>query len=126
MSRNGVVVKVPGKVNLQLAVGPLESDGYHEITTIFQAISIFDDVTVRYGTPNTGISLNIVGPTATGVPTDEKNLAYQAAKLMVTRYGISEDISINLREEIPVAGGMAGGSADAAGVLVGKIGRAHV
>ena len=55
MSRNGVVVKVPGKVNLQLAVGPLESDGYHEITTIFQAISIFDDVTVRYGNPNTGI-----------------------------------------------------------------------
>ena len=119
MSRNGVVVKVPGKVNLQLAVGPLESDGYHEITTIFQAISIFDDVTVRYENPNTGISLNVAGPTATGVPTDEKNLSFKAAKLMVTRYGISEDISINLRKEIPVAGGMAGGSADAAGVLVG-------
>ena len=84
MSRNGVVVKVPGKVNLQLAVGPLESDGYHEITTIFQAISIFDDVTVRYGNPNTGISLNVAGPTATGVQTDEKNLAFKAAKLMVS------------------------------------------
>ena len=119
MSRNGVVVKVPGKVNLQLSVGPLESDGFHEVTTIFQAISIFDDVTVRYGVPNTGISLTVSGPTANGVPTDDKNLAYRAAKLMILKYGISEDIAIHIRKEIPVAGGMAGGSADAAGVLVG-------
>ena len=102
MSRNGVVVKVPGKVNLQLSVGPLESDGFHEVTTIFQAISIFDDVTVRYGVPNTGITLTVSGPTATGVPTDEKNLAYQAAKLMVMKYGISEDIAIHIRKEIPL------------------------
>ena len=119
MNRNGVVVKVPGKVNLQLSVGPLESDGFHEVTTIFQAISIFDDVTVRYGVPNTGISLTVSGPTANGVPTDDKNLAYRAAKLMILKYGISEDIAIHIRKEIPVAGGMAGGSADAAGVLVG-------
>jgi len=119
MNRNGVVVKVPAKVNLQLSVGPLESDGFHEVTTIFQAISLFDDVTVRYGIPNTGISLNVSGPTSSGVPTDDTNLAYRAAKAMVLKYGISEDISINLRKEIPVAGGMAGGSADAAGVLVG-------
>ena len=119
MNRNGVVVKVPAKVNLQLSVGPLESDGFHEVTTVFQAISLFDDVTVRYGIPNTGISLNVSGPTSSGVPTDDTNLAYRAAKAMVLKYGITEDISINLRKEIPVAGGMAGGSADAAGVLVG-------
>jgi len=119
MSIKGVVVRVPAKVNLQLAVGPLESDGFHEVTTIFQAISLFDDVTVKFGEANTGISLTVSGSTSSGVPVDESNLAYKAAKLMVLRYGISEDIAIHLKKEIPVAGGMAGGSADAAGVLVG-------
>jgi 4-diphosphocytidyl-2-C-methyl-D-erythritol kinase len=119
MSRNGVVVRVPAKVNLQLAVGPLESDGFHEVTTVFQAISLFDDVTVKYGPENSGIQLTVSGSTANGVPIDATNLAYKAAKLMVTNYGISEDIAIHLKKEIPVAGGMAGGSADAAGVLVG-------
>jgi 4-diphosphocytidyl-2-C-methyl-D-erythritol kinase len=119
MSRNGVVVRVPAKVNLQLAVGPLESDGFHEVTTIFQAISLFDDVTVKHGAANTGIQLTVSGSTSNGVPIDASNLAYKAAKLMVTNYGINEDISIHLKKEIPVAGGMAGGSADAAGVLVG-------
>jgi 4-diphosphocytidyl-2-C-methyl-D-erythritol kinase len=119
MSRNGVVVRVPAKVNLQLAVGPLESDGFHEVTTIFQAISLFDDVTVKYGPENSGIQLTVSGSTSNGVPIDDSNLAYKAAKLMVTNYGIKEDIAIHLKKEIPVAGGMAGGSADAAGVLVG-------
>jgi len=119
MSRNGVVVRVPAKVNLQLAVGPLESDGFHEVTTIFQAISLFDDVTVKYGPENSGIQLTVSGSTSNGVPIDASNLAYKAAKLMVTNYGIKEDIAIHLKKEIPVAGGMAGGSADAAGVLVG-------
>jgi 4-diphosphocytidyl-2-C-methyl-D-erythritol kinase len=119
MSRNGVVVRVPAKVNLQLAVGPLESDGFHEVTTIFQAISLFDDVTVKYGPENSGIQLTVSGSTSNGVPIDDSNLAYKAAKLMVTNSGIKEDIAIHLKKEIPVAGGMAGGSADAAGVLVG-------
>ncbi len=119
MSRNGVVVRVPAKVNLQLAVGPLESDGFHEVTTIFQAISLFDDVTVKHGPENSGIQLTVSGSTSNGVPIDASNLAYKAAKLMVTNYGIKEDIAIHLKKEIPVASGMAGGSADAAGVLVG-------
>ena len=118
MSRNGVVVRVPAKVNLQLAVGPLESDGFHEVTTIFQAISLFDDVTVKYGPENSGIQLTVSGSTSNGVPIDASNLAYKAAKLMVTNYGIKEDIAIHLKKEIPVAGGMAGGSADAAAVIV--------
>ncbi len=118
MRRNGVVVRVPGKVNLQLSVGPLEADGFHEVTTVFQAISIFDDVTVRFAEPGSGITLQVSGPTAQGVPTDSSNLAYRAAQLMIDRHDLDSDIAIQIKKEIPVAGGMAGGSADAAAVIV--------
>ena len=118
MRRNGVVVRVPGKVNLQLSVGPLESDGYHEVTTVFQAISVYDDVTVKFAEPGSGISLTVAGATAHGVPVDSSNLAYRAAQLMIDRHDLDSDISIHIKKEIPVAGGMAGGSADAAAVMV--------
>jgi len=118
MRRNGVVVRVPGKVNLQLSVGPLEADGYHEVTTVFQAISIFDDLTLRFAEPGTGIVLQATGSTAYGVPLDATNLAYRAAQLMIDRHDLDSDISIHIKKEIPVAGGMAGGSADAAAVIV--------
>lgn len=118
MRRNGVVVRVPGKVNLQLSVGPLDLDGYHEVTTVFQAISIYDDVTVRFAEPGTGITLDIGGSTAAGVPDDSTNLAYQAAQLMIDRHDLDSDIAIHIKKEIPVAGGMAGGSADASAVIV--------
>lgn len=118
MRRNGVVVRVPGKVNLQLSVGPIEPDGYHEVTTVFQAIAIYDDVTVKFAEPGTGISISISGATASGVPVDSTNLAYRAAQLMMDRHDLDSDISIHIKKEIPVAGGMAGGSADAAAVIV--------
>jgi len=118
MRRNGVVVRVPGKVNLQLSVGPLGADGYHEVTTVFQAISIYDDVTVKFAEPGTGIVLTVSGSTAAGVPVDESNLAYRAAQLMIDRHDLDSDITIHIKKEIPVAGGMAGGSADAAAVIV--------
>ena len=118
MRRNGVVVRVPGKVNLQLSVGPLEADGYHEVTTVFQAISIYDDLTLRFAEPGTGIVLQASGSTAHGVPLDATNLAYRAAQLMIDRHDLDSDISIHIKKEIPVAGGMAGGSADAAAVIV--------
>ncbi len=118
MRRNGVVVRVPGKVNLQLSVGPLQADGYHEVTTVFQAISIYDDVTVKFAEPGSGILLQVSGSTAQGVPTDSTNLAYRAAQLMIDRHDLDSDISIFIKKEIPVAGGMAGGSADAAAVIV--------
>ena len=86
MRRNGVVVRVPGKVNLQLSVGPLQADGYHEVTTVFQAISIYDDVTVKFAEPGSGILLQVSGSTAQGVPTDSTNLAYRAAQLMIDRH----------------------------------------
>ena len=118
MITRGVVVRVPAKINLQLAVGPLGADGFLEVTTVFQAISLFDDVTVKHGPESSGISLTLSGATSSGVPVDDENLAMRAAKLMAEKYDLSADLAIHLKKEIPVAGGMAGGSADAAGVIV--------
>ena len=119
MRSRGVVARVPAKVNLQLSVGPLGADGYHEVTTVFQAISLFDDVTVATALPGSGITISITGETSKGVPTDSSNLAIKAAQLMAKTYDLPPDLIIKLKKEIPVAGGMAGGSADAAGVIVG-------
>jgi 4-diphosphocytidyl-2-C-methyl-D-erythritol kinase len=119
MRSRGVIARVPAKVNLQLAVGPLGNDGFHEVTTVFQAISLFDDVTVETAAENNGISIQVTGQTSTGVPSDSSNLAVKAATLMIKNYDLPNDINIKLKKEIPVAGGMAGGSADAAGVIVG-------
>jgi 4-diphosphocytidyl-2-C-methyl-D-erythritol kinase len=118
MITRGVVVRVPAKINLQLAVGPLGADGFHEVTTVFQAISLFDDVTLKFATENSGISITLSGATSNGVPATDENLAVRAAKLMAEKYDLSTDLAIHLKKEIPVAGGMAGGSADAAGVIV--------
>ena len=118
MKLSGVVVRVPAKVNLQLSVGPLGTDGFHEVTTVFQAISLYDDVTVKFGEPGTEIVLTLSGPTSAGVPVDSTNLAYMAAQLMIDKHDLDSDLSIHIKKEIPVAGGMAGGSADAAGVIV--------
>ena len=119
MRSRGVIARVPAKVNLQLAVGPLGNVGFHEVTTVFQAISLFDDVTVATAPENNGISIQITGQTSKGVPSDSSNLAVKAATLMIKKYDLPNDLSIKLKKEIPVAGGMAGGSADAAGVIVG-------
>jgi len=119
MKSHGVVTRVPGKVNLQLSVGPLGDDGFHEVTTVFQAISLFDDVTVTEGKSGSGTTISVTGQTANGVPADASNLAIRAAQLMMKEFELSPDLEIKLKKEIPVAGGMAGGSADAAGVIVG-------
>ncbi|WP_208859285.1 4-(cytidine 5'-diphospho)-2-C-methyl-D-erythritol kinase [Mycobacterium europaeum] len=110
-----VTVRVPGKVNLYLAVGDRREDGYHELTTVFQAVSLLDEVTVRNADV---LSLEVVGEGADKLPTDERNLAWQAAELMAEHVGRAPDVSIMIDKSIPVAGGMAGGSADAAAVLV--------
>ncbi len=110
-----VTVRVPGKVNLYLAVGDRREDGYHELTTVFQAVSLLDEVTVRNADV---LSLELVGEGADKLPTDERNLAWQAAELMAEHVGRAPDVSIMIDKSIPVAGGMAGGSADAAAVLV--------
>ena len=119
MRSRGVTARVPAKVNLQLSVGPLGADGFHEVTTVFQAISLFDDVTVATADKGDGIKISITGQTSGGVPANNSNLAVKAAQLMIKNYDLPEDLVIKLKKEIPVAGGMAGGSADAAGVIVG-------
>ena len=119
MRSRGVTARVPAKVNLQLSVGPLGADGFHEVTTVFQASSLFDDVTVATADKGEGIKISITGQTSIGVPADNSNLAVKAAQAMIKNYDLPEDLVIKLKKEIPVAGGMAGGSADAAGVIVG-------
>ena len=118
MPSNSVTVRVPAKVNLQLSVGPREADGFHNLVSVFQAISIFDDVTVSRGAPGSGISISVSGEQTHGVPADASNLAVKAAQLMINRFDIDADLQIDVKKSIPVAGGMAGGSADAAATLV--------
>jgi 4-diphosphocytidyl-2-C-methyl-D-erythritol kinase len=110
-----VTVRVPGKINLYLAVGERREDGYHELTTVFHAVSLFDELTVRNADV---LSLELSGEGADQLPVDEGNLAWQAAELMADHVGRAPDVSIAIEKSIPVAGGMGGGSADAAGVLV--------
>ena len=118
MPIKSVTVRVPAKVNLQLSVGPRESDGYHQLVTVFQAISIFDEVTVKIGEQASGINLTVSGDQVHGVPTDSSNLVVKAAELIADKFEIDIDVSIDIKKSIPVAGGMAGGSADAAAVIV--------
>ena len=110
-----VTVRVPGKVNLYLAVGDLRADGYHELSTVFHAVSLFDDVTVRTADV---LSLEMSGEGSEFLPTDERNLAWRAAELLADHVGRAPDVAISISKSIPVAGGMAGGSGDAAAVLV--------
>jgi 4-diphosphocytidyl-2-C-methyl-D-erythritol kinase len=115
VTTGSVTVRVPGKVNLYLAVGDPRDDGYHELTTVFHAVSLLDEVTVRNAD---FMSLEITGEGADILPADESNLAWQAAELMAEHVGRGPDVAISIEKSIPVAGGMAGGSADAAAVLV--------
>ncbi|OBB76308.1 MULTISPECIES: 4-(cytidine 5'-diphospho)-2-C-methyl-D-erythritol kinase [unclassified Mycobacterium] len=110
-----VTVRVPGKVNLYLEVGDRRDDGYHELTTVFHAVSLLDEIIVSNADM---LSLEVSGEGAESLPADERNLAWQAAELMAEHVGRAPDVAISIDKSIPVAGGMAGGSADAAAVLV--------
>lgn len=118
MALNSVTVRVPAKVNLQLSVGPRESDGYHNLVSVFQAVSIFDDVTITKSHEGSGVTIAVTGDQTHGVPEDDSNLAVKAAKLIGKRFDFQVDVHIEVKKAIPVAGGMAGGSADAAATLV--------
>lgn len=115
MPTGSVTVRVPGKVNLFLAVGDLRDDGYHELTTVFHAVSLFDEITVRNADM---LSLELSGEGVEELPTDQRNLAWRAAEALAEHVGRAPDVAISIEKSIPVAGGMAGGSADAAAVLV--------
>lgn len=121
MAHHHVTVRVPGKVNLQLSVGPKRSDGFHEIATVFQAVSLFDDVKVTLTDQmdrDQRFSIEIKADHPHGIPTDRSNLAYLAADLMYKKFNLDDALDISINKNIPVAGGMAGGSANAAGVIV--------
>lgn len=118
MALNSVTVRVPAKVNLQLSVGPREADGYHNLVSVFQAVSLFDDVTITKSHPGSGVTISVTGEQTHGVPEDSSNLAVKAAHLIGEKFDFEVDLHIEVRKSIPVAGGMAGGSADAAATLV--------
>ena len=111
-----VTVRVPAKINLHLAVGPLRSDGFHDLVTVFHAVSLFDEVTVELSEEP---GIEVFGEGVSEVPADETNLAWRAVQLLADRADRDPDVRLVLRKGIPVAGGMAGGSADAAAALVG-------
>src|SRR5690242_6608176 len=113
---DAIRVRVPAKINLYLAVGPRRPDGYHDLVTVFQAISLYDELTLR---PAAGITLAVRGEGADFLPVGEDNLAVRAARLLAERTGMTAGVDLLLDKGIPVAGGMAGGSADAAAVLLG-------
>ncbi|WP_125778394.1 4-(cytidine 5'-diphospho)-2-C-methyl-D-erythritol kinase [Antribacter gilvus] len=113
-----VRVRAPGKVNLSLRVGPVQEDGFHPLATIFQAVALFEDVTATQVAPGAGVSLTVDGPQAGLVPLDATNLAWRAADLLAQHTGVPADVALHVTKGVPVAGGMAGGSADAAAALV--------
>lgn len=113
---NQVCVRVPGKINLQLSVGPLQRDGYHEVATVFQSVSLFDELTLS---ESDGDGIEIAAEGKSAIPLGKENLAYKAAELMRKKFEISTGLLIKIKKEIPIAGGMAGGSANAGATIVG-------
>lgn len=128
-----VTAVAPGKVNMSLRVGPLREDGYHEVATLYLAVSLQEEVTV-VPRDDEAITLSLSERSAftaaplddpdvddastSGVPLDERNLAHRAASTLRDRLGHRRGVDITLTKNVPVAGGMGGGSADAAATLV--------
>lgn len=116
-----VVARAPAKINVHLAVGPLRPDGFHELSTVYLAVSLYDTVTAG---PGDGLTLSVSGEgtgTAGGpdaVPVDRANLVWRAAELLARHAGVPADATLDVRKAIPAAAGLAGGSADAAATLV--------
>lgn len=114
-----VTVRVPSKVNLHLAVGDARKDGFHELATVFQSLSLTDEVTVAIADEP---GVEVQGEDSSAVPTGAANLAWRAVQELAGYVGkdLSDlKIRVMIRKGIPVSGGMAGGSADAAAALVG-------
>jgi 4-diphosphocytidyl-2-C-methyl-D-erythritol kinase len=114
--QSSITVRVPAKVNVQLAVGGRRADGFHGVSSVFFAVGLYDEVTV---TPADRLRITVSGTDAAHVPTDAGNLAAKAALLLAARHGIEPNVHLHIDKGIPVAGGMAGGSADGAAALVG-------
>jgi 4-diphosphocytidyl-2-C-methyl-D-erythritol kinase len=115
----GVTVRVPAKLNLQLAVGPRRADGYHDLVTVFHAVSLFDEVTV---VPAGQDGVEVSGEGADRIPGGQDNLALRAVaafrSTMPGQEARRAGVHVTILKRIPVAAGLAGGSADAAAALV--------
>jgi 4-diphosphocytidyl-2-C-methyl-D-erythritol kinase len=111
-------VRAPAKINLGLSVGPPRPDGFHPVATVYQAVALYDDVTAVLRDDRGEVSVQISGDFSDDVPTGETNLAVRAARLLQAEYDVDEGVDLTIRKTIPVAGGMAGGSTDAAATLV--------
>lgn len=115
-STGSVRVRAPGKINVYLGVGGRHDDGYHALATVFQAVSLYEDVIARHADD---FSITVSGVDDSGsVPLDDRNLAMRAAKLLAAAAEYDGGVALEIRKSVPVAGGMGGGSADAAAALV--------
>ena len=112
----GVRARAPGKLNLFFEVGGVQPDGYHEVASAYQAVSLYEDV---WATPSDEFTLAVTGTVdVSGVPADDRNLAMRAARLVAQRVRHTGGVHLDLVKHVPVAGGMGGGSADAAAALI--------
>src|SRR5262245_56453650 len=110
-----VRVRVPAKINLHLSVGSVRRDGYHDVTTVYHAITLFDEITAR---PADGLALTMDGEGAGVLALDDSNLVIRAVRALAAVAGREPHVRLHLRKQIPLAAGLAGGSADAAATLV--------
>jgi 4-diphosphocytidyl-2-C-methyl-D-erythritol kinase len=115
----GVRVRVPAKINLALKVGAPRADGYHPLATVYQAVSVYDEVHAAWADPDE-FEVVVSGEGADLVPLDDSNLAVRAAKLLARTHGPHDSLgaSLSIKKAIPVAGGLAGGSANGAAALL--------
>jgi len=114
----GVRVRAPGKINVFLEVGDVQDDGYHDVATAYQAVSLYEEIVA---TAADEITIDVTARShvdVEGVPTDDRNLAVRAARLLAQTAGIDRGVHLSVHKSVPVAGGMGGGSADAAAALV--------
>lgn len=112
-----VTVRTPAKINLGLSVGSPRPDGYHPLATVYQAISLYDEVKARPAEPGE-FTITVTGEGQDDVPLDDTNLAVQAAQLLAKRAQTNEGAALSIHKLIAVAGGLAGGSSDAAAALL--------
>ena len=117
---NFIRVRAHGKINLALDVLRKREDGYHEVRMIMQSVGLYDNIEIiNLGQSSTGKPEIEIETNLRYLPNNENNLAYKAALLLMEEFYISAHIRIKIKKMIPVAAGMAGGSADAAAVLKG-------
>jgi 4-diphosphocytidyl-2-C-methyl-D-erythritol kinase len=115
----GVRVRVPAKINLALKVGRPRPDGFHPLATVYQAVSLYDEVHAAWANPEE-FEVTVTGEGADLVPQDESNLAVRAAQLLARTHGPYDSlgVSLSIKKSIPVAGGLAGGSSNGAAALL--------